>query len=161
MLANDLPFTTDFWILTPGFLLYALCLAPCTWVDISVQSQREYYHHPPDTDGSYHCSCPVHLVCRYYLRPDNKDIPGCFFPVTAYQSCPSEKRWGSSSADHWEGRGELRSRIPSEFQLKSFLIGATVYRTLEVFFLPFPEKFGGTHEWHRTGTLAKARSTSG
>jgi hypothetical protein len=43
-------------------------------------------------------------------------------------------------------RGGLNSRIPSEFQLKSFLIDATVYGCLEIFFLPFPEKFGGTHE---------------
>ncbi len=54
--------------------------------------QRKHSYDPPDTVGSYHCSCPVHLVYRYYLRPDNKDILGCFFPVTAYQSCPSEKR---------------------------------------------------------------------
>jgi hypothetical protein len=161
MLANDLPFTTDYWILTPGFFLYALCLVPCTWVDINGQSQRKHSYYPPHTVGSYHCSYPVHLVCRYYLRPDNKDILGCFLPVTAYKSCPSEKRCASSSAIRSEGRGELRSRIPSEFQLKSFLIDATVYGCLEVFLLPFPEKFGGTHEWHRTGTLAKARSTSG
>jgi len=43
-------------------------------------------------------------------------------------------------------RGGLNSRIPSEFQLKSFLIDATMYGCLEIFFLPFPEKFGGTHE---------------
>gem|GEM_PF-2500092 len=43
-------------------------------------------------------------------------------------------------------RGGLNSRIPSAFQLKSFLIDATMFGCLEIFFLPFPEKFGGTHE---------------
>jgi hypothetical protein len=43
-------------------------------------------------------------------------------------------------------QGGLNDRIPSEFQLKSFLIDATVYGCLKVFLLPFPEKFGGTHE---------------
>ena len=36
----------------------------------------------------------------------------------------------------------LNSRIPSEFQLKSFLIDARVYGCLEVFFCHFPKRSG-------------------